>query len=49
MQIMFRNEPPEYSGHELMPAFTAMVDGERIQCHITAEGLEDHFGAAPPV
>ncbi|WDD91678.1 DUF1488 domain-containing protein [Burkholderia sp. FERM BP-3421] len=48
MQIMFTNEAPEYSGRELMLAFTAMVDGERIQCHITAEALEDHFGAASP-
>ncbi|GAB7525239.1 DUF1488 family protein [Paraburkholderia sp. 2C] len=48
MQIIFPNEPPEYSGRELTLAFTAMVDGERVECTITAEALEDHFGAASP-
>jgi hypothetical protein len=46
MQIIFPNEAPEYSGRELTLAFPAMVDGERVQCSITAEALEDHFGAA---
>ncbi|WJF92133.1 DUF1488 domain-containing protein [Paraburkholderia bonniea] len=48
MQILFLNESPEYSGRELTLAFHAMVDGERVQCEITAEALEDHFGAASP-
>ncbi|MGZ2746832.1 DUF1488 domain-containing protein [Burkholderia stagnalis] len=48
MQIHFPNEAPEYSGRELMLAFPALVNGERVQCHITAEALEDHFGAASP-
>jgi Protein of unknown function (DUF1488) len=48
MQITFPNEAPEYSGRELTLAFTAVVDGERVQCTITAEALEDHFGAASP-
>jgi Protein of unknown function (DUF1488) len=39
MQIHFTNEKPEYS---------ALVNGERVQCQITAEALEDHFGAASP-
>jgi hypothetical protein len=39
---------PEYSGRELTLAFPAMVDGERVECMITAEALEDHFGAASP-
>ena len=46
MQIIFPNETPEYSGRELTLAFPAMVDGERVECMITAEALEDHFGAA---
>ncbi|HEV3104536.1 MAG TPA: DUF1488 domain-containing protein [Trinickia sp.] len=46
MQIIFPNEAPEYSGRELTLAFPAVVDGERVQCSITAEALEDHFGAA---
>ncbi|MDW9252703.1 hypothetical protein C7S16_4856 [Burkholderia thailandensis] len=48
MQIQFTNDAPEYSGRELTLAFMAMVDGEPVQCHITAEALEDHFGAASP-
>jgi hypothetical protein len=48
MQIIFLNETPEYSGRELTLAFPAMVDGERVECMITAEALEDHFGAASP-
>ncbi|CAG4909555.1 DUF1488 family protein [Paraburkholderia saeva] len=46
MQIIFLNETPEYSGQELTLAFPAMVDGERVECMITAETLEDHYGAA---
>src|SRR6266702_1590779 len=48
LQILFPNEPPEYSGRELTLAFPAMVDGQRVECMITAEALEDHFGAASP-
>ncbi|WP_153102025.1 DUF1488 domain-containing protein [Paraburkholderia hayleyella] len=48
MQIIFPNESPEYSGRELTLAFAAMVNGERVKCAITAEALEDHFGAASP-
>lgn len=36
MQIHFPNEAPEYSGRELTLAFPALVNGERVQCHITA-------------
>jgi len=46
MQIVFPNEAPEYSGRDLTLAFPVMVDGERVECTITAEALEDHFGAA---
>ena len=48
MQILFPNETPEYSGRELTLAFPAMVDGQRVECMITAEALEDHYGAASP-
>ena len=48
MQISFPNEIPEYSARELTLAFPALVDGERVQCEITAEALEDHLGAASP-
>lgn len=46
MQITFPQEPAEYCGRDLVLAFPALVDGERVQCAITAEALEDHFGAA---
>jgi hypothetical protein len=45
MQINFPKEVPEYSGRELTLAFPAMIDGERVECTITAAALEDHFGA----
>ncbi len=48
MQIIFPKEAPEYSGRELTLAFPAVVDGERLECTITAAALEDHFGAASP-
>jgi len=46
MQIMFPKATPEYCGRDLTLAFPVMVDGERVECTITAEALEDHFGAA---
>jgi hypothetical protein len=45
MQITFPQEPAEYCGRDLVLVFPALVDGERVQCAITAEALEDHFGA----
>jgi len=46
MQIIFPKAVPEYSGRDLTLTFPVMVDGERVECTITAEALEDHFGAA---
>ncbi|WP_085953616.1 DUF1488 family protein [Paraburkholderia xenovorans] len=46
MKIHFPEERPEYCARDLVVAFPAEVDGERVQCAITAEALEDHFGAA---
>ncbi|KVL84567.1 DUF1488 domain-containing protein [Burkholderia stagnalis] len=48
MQISFPAEKPEYSAPDLVLAFPALVEGDRVQCTITAEALEDHFGAASP-
>ncbi|HTI18043.1 MAG TPA: DUF1488 domain-containing protein [Trinickia sp.] len=48
MDITFPEEAPEYCGRELTLAFTALVNGRRLQCTITAEALEDHFGAESP-
>jgi Protein of unknown function (DUF1488) len=45
MQITFPQEPAEYCGRDLVLVFPALVDDERVQCAITAEALEDHFGA----
>ncbi|HVW49355.1 MAG TPA: DUF1488 domain-containing protein [Trinickia sp.] len=45
MHIHFPQDPPQYCGPELVLTFPAVVDGERVTCSITAEALEDHFGA----
>lgn len=45
MHIHFPLERPEYCGRDLVLAFPAIVNGNRVQCAITAEALEDHFGA----
>lgn len=46
MRIVFPPDPPEYCGRDLVVAFSALVDDNCVQCAITAEALEDHFGAA---
>ncbi|PFH20655.1 periplasmic protein [Burkholderia lata] len=48
MDISFPAEPPAYSGMEPALAFSALIEGRRVQCVITAEALEDHFRAASP-
>ncbi|MFA8359046.1 DUF1488 domain-containing protein [Burkholderia ubonensis] len=48
MQISFPVEQPAYCGPDLLLAFPALVEGGRVRCAITAEALEDHFGAASP-
>jgi hypothetical protein len=45
MNIHFPQERPEYCARDLVVVFPAEVDGARVQCAITAEALEDHFGA----
>ncbi|CAD9219638.1 conserved hypothetical protein [Burkholderia cenocepacia] len=45
MHIVFPSEPPEYCARDLVVAFAALVDGHCVQCAVTAEALEDHFGA----
>jgi Protein of unknown function (DUF1488) len=45
MHIHFPDDPPQYSGPDLVLTFPALVDGKRVSCSITAEALEDHFGA----
>lgn len=45
MKIHFPQERPEYCARDFVVVFPAEVDGARVQCAITAEALEDHFGA----
>jgi hypothetical protein len=46
MHISFPHDPPKYCARDLVVAFPAIVDDDPVQCAITAEALEDHFGAA---
>ncbi|MDR5811256.1 DUF1488 domain-containing protein [Caballeronia sp. LZ019] len=48
MHITFSEERPVFDGDDLAVHFTALVDGEAVVCSISAEALEDHFGAASP-
>ena len=45
MHISFPSCMPEYCARDLVLAFPALVDDQPVQCAITAEALEDHFGA----
>ena len=46
MHITFAEDPPVFDGDHVAIHFTALVDGRPVVCSITAEALEDHFGAA---
>ncbi|MFX1764943.1 DUF1488 domain-containing protein [Paraburkholderia sp. A1RI-2L] len=46
MEISFPRVAPQYDAECYTLVFPVHVDGKRIQCGITAEALEDHFGAA---
>lgn len=46
MQIDFPDESPVFNGADLRVEFTALVDAHRVICAVSAEALEDHFGAA---
>lgn len=48
MRITFPLTAPEYRGSDLTVGFDARVDGRSIDCAISAEALEDHFGARSP-
>jgi hypothetical protein len=45
MDITFLKQAPVYLSDELALMFWALADGERIPCTVSAEALEDHFGA----
>jgi hypothetical protein len=45
MQIHFADMAPTFDGSNLRMHFIVERDGEPLDCAITAEALEDHFGA----
>ncbi len=45
MRITFPSEPPQYRGWNLTVGFVAQLDGQAVDCAVSAEALEDHFGA----
>lgn len=45
MNITFSDDRPVFDGANLTVQFMACVDGQAVVCAITAEALEDHFGA----
>jgi hypothetical protein len=45
MQVHFPDDEPTYDGANFAVRFVAEVDGSPVVCVITAEALEDHFGA----
>lgn len=45
MNVHFADDEPIYDGANLVVRFVARVDGAPVECGITAEALEDHFGA----
>ncbi|WP_423760914.1 DUF1488 domain-containing protein [Burkholderia sp. NLJ2] len=44
-RVTMPDAPPEFDGAALQLCFTVDVDGQPEPCAITAEALEDHFGA----
>ncbi|WP_254073883.1 DUF1488 domain-containing protein [Burkholderia sp. S171] len=46
MHIQFSDAAPTYDGDDLAVHFVALIDGQAVVCSISAEALEDHFGAA---
>ncbi|CAN7611943.1 DUF1488 domain-containing protein [Trinickia sp. LjRoot230] len=49
MQVRFPDEAPVFDGAQMVVRFNAVVDGVQLACAITAEALEDHFGAPSPL
>jgi hypothetical protein len=49
MYITFSDDAPYFDGANLTVRFAARVDGEPVNCAISAEALEDHFGAQSPL
>ncbi|WP_309477080.1 DUF1488 family protein [Trinickia acidisoli] len=46
MRVTFADDDvPAFDGAQMVVRFIAVVDGVPLSCAITAEALEDHFGA----
>ena len=45
MDIIFPHDAPAFHAADLTVVFSARVNGKLIDCAITAEALEDNFGA----
>lgn len=45
MKIEFPHIAPAYNGDDMTIEFAADCDQQRIVCAVSAEALEDHFGA----
>ena len=45
MLVTFPDDAPAFDGAQMVVRFVALVDGVPLSCAITAEALEDHFGA----
>ena len=45
MRVTFDDDAPAFDGAQMVVRFIASVDGVALSCAITAEALEDHFGA----
>ncbi|MBU6491983.1 MAG: DUF1488 family protein [Burkholderiales bacterium] len=46
MKIQFPPDEPTYNCEDMTIEFVAKIDGHPVTCAVTAEALEDHFGAA---
>lgn len=46
VRVTFPNDAPMFDGAQMVVRFVAVVDDVPLSCAITAEALEDHFGAA---
>jgi hypothetical protein len=45
MQVTFPDDAPIFDGAQMVVRFVAIVNGVALSCAISAEALEDHFGA----
>ena len=45
VQVTFPDDAPAFDGAQVVVRFIAVVNGVSLSCAITAEALEDHFGA----